>query len=140
MAIESGQETLTVTTIKRTFRVNLETPRGGDPMISIFREVWRLLADGTVLQQSQNFNPITVAAKDLADLAPYCQLTDEARALLQDPDEETLKKYLAIMPLITSIACDAAERREEARQAQQAQADQPTNLAPDPSGTQPPAA
>jgi hypothetical protein len=130
MAIETEQESVQIKTIKRSWRINLENPWGGESLISIFRETIRQLADGTVIQKEQSTNPINVPAKELADLAPYCQLSQQAKDLLEDPDEETLKKYLAMMPLITSIACDAAERRHEEQAQQQAQAQAQAQQAP----------
>jgi hypothetical protein len=43
MAIETGS--ISVTSVERTFRINIETPYQGDPWVTAFREV--ILSDGT---------------------------------------------------------------------------------------------
>lgn len=51
MAIDQGSETVTIKTEERTWRIQIETPKGADASITIFREVVRYLPDGTVLSK-----------------------------------------------------------------------------------------
>lgn len=49
MAIEQGTETIAVTSQERTWRINIETAKGADPVVTAFREVVKTAADGSVI-------------------------------------------------------------------------------------------
>ena len=51
MAIDQGTETIAVTSEERTWRVNIETPKGGDPVVTVWRETVRTGQDGAVLSR-----------------------------------------------------------------------------------------
>lgn len=51
MAIDLGTENVVVTSQERTWRINIETPLGGDPVVTVFREMVRTAADGTVISK-----------------------------------------------------------------------------------------
>jgi hypothetical protein len=51
MAIEQGTETVTVTSQERTWRVNIETAMGADPVVTAFRETIRTASDGSVISK-----------------------------------------------------------------------------------------
>jgi hypothetical protein len=53
MAITISTETIAVTTEERTWRVNIETPRGEVPTVTVFREVVRTDAPGAVISRVQ---------------------------------------------------------------------------------------
>jgi hypothetical protein len=51
MAIGLGTAPLTVTTQERTWRVNIETALNADPVVTIWREVVKTAADGTLVSK-----------------------------------------------------------------------------------------
>lgn len=51
MAIDQGTETLTITTKERTWRINIETAKGGDPTVTVHRETVRTTPDGTIISK-----------------------------------------------------------------------------------------
>jgi hypothetical protein len=51
MSVTVGTETVAVTTIERTWRVQIETLRGADPVVQGFREFVKTDANGNVLSQ-----------------------------------------------------------------------------------------
>lgn len=51
MAIDQGTETLAITTQERTWRINIETPKGGDAVVTVHREKVRTYPDGTVISR-----------------------------------------------------------------------------------------
>lgn len=54
MAIDQGTETLAIKTEERTWRINIETPKGGIPVVTIFREMVRIAPDGTILSKERS--------------------------------------------------------------------------------------
>jgi hypothetical protein len=54
MAIEQGTETVAVTSEERTWRVEIFTDKGIDPLVRVHRQVIKSLADGTVLSIQDN--------------------------------------------------------------------------------------
>lgn len=51
MAIDQGTETLAIKTEERTWHVTIETPKGGDPVVTVHREIVRTLPDGSVISK-----------------------------------------------------------------------------------------
>ena len=49
MAINRGTKSLTVSTEERTWRVNIETPLGGDPVVTVWRELVTKDAEGNII-------------------------------------------------------------------------------------------
>lgn len=48
MAIDQGTETTTLTSEERSWRINIETAKGADPVITVHREVVKSDASGVV--------------------------------------------------------------------------------------------
>jgi hypothetical protein len=51
MALALGTESVVVTSQERTWRINIETPLGGDPVVTIYRETVRTAVDGTLISR-----------------------------------------------------------------------------------------
>jgi hypothetical protein len=62
MAITMGTETVALTIEERTWRVNIETPRGEVPIVTVFREIIRADASGAVV--SREVGPVASRAAD----------------------------------------------------------------------------
>jgi len=56
MAIDQGTETIAVNTQERTWRINIETQRGVDPVVTAFRETVRTGPDGEVISKEISGN------------------------------------------------------------------------------------
>ncbi|MBW7968107.1 hypothetical protein [Bradyrhizobium sp. BR 10289] len=65
MAITQGTETIAVTTQERTWRVNIETPIGVDPTVTVYRETVRTAADGTLISRDGGV-PVTRRLSEVA--------------------------------------------------------------------------
>jgi hypothetical protein len=52
MALDQGTVTVAVTSQERTWRVSIETPRGVDPTIKVFREEVKTDANGIVISKT----------------------------------------------------------------------------------------
>lgn len=51
MAIDQGTATLALKTEERTWRINIETPKGGDPVVTVHREIVRTGPDGAIISR-----------------------------------------------------------------------------------------
>lgn len=51
MSIDQGTETIAIKTEERTWRINIETPKGGDPVVTVHREIVRTGPDGEIISQ-----------------------------------------------------------------------------------------
>lgn len=51
MAIDQGTETVLLVKEERTWRVNIETAKGADPVVTVFRERIMSAADGSVVSK-----------------------------------------------------------------------------------------
>jgi hypothetical protein len=51
MAIDQGTATIAVTSQERTWRVNIETPKGCDPVVTAYRELVRTGPDGAIISK-----------------------------------------------------------------------------------------
>lgn len=51
MAIDQGTETLVVSTQERSWRISIDTPKGGDPVVTVHREIVRTAPDGAVISK-----------------------------------------------------------------------------------------
>lgn len=84
MAIELGTETITVVSQERTYRVNIETALGSDPIVTAFREQVKTANDQTLMKhdtvmvrralsavvtETQPFTPATVGVITALELA-----------------------------------------------------------------------
>lgn len=49
MAIDQGTETIAITTQERSWRINIETPQGGDSTVTVHRETVRTAPDGSAI-------------------------------------------------------------------------------------------
>lgn len=65
MAIEKGTEMVAVTTEERTWRINILTPKGAMPVVTMHRETIKADAAGAVLAAEQNVT-VTRTAAELA--------------------------------------------------------------------------
>ena len=54
MAIAQGTTTIAVTSEERTWRVNIETPKGADPVVTVYREEVKSAADGSIISKAPN--------------------------------------------------------------------------------------
>lgn len=54
MAIEQGTETVSLTSEERTWRVEIFTDKGIDPLVRVHRQVIKSTADGTILSVQDN--------------------------------------------------------------------------------------
>lgn len=48
MAIDRGTKNVALSSEERTWRINIETPKNGDPVVTIYREVIASDADGII--------------------------------------------------------------------------------------------
>jgi hypothetical protein len=53
MAIDQGTATIAVDTQERTWRVNIETAKGADPVVTVWREVVKTAPDGSIVSKVQ---------------------------------------------------------------------------------------
>lgn len=51
MAIDQGTETLALKKEERTWRINIETPKGADAIVTVLREVVCTAADGSIFSR-----------------------------------------------------------------------------------------
>jgi hypothetical protein len=65
MAIDQGTETIAIKTQERTWRINIETPLGGDPVITSYRETVRTGPDGAVISREASVD----TSRALSDVA-----------------------------------------------------------------------
>lgn len=127
MAISTEHQNVSVQSIERSWRFGIDvdpykpddnnpaTDETADATITVFRETVTIM-NGQVVKVDQSYSPLSIRGSELEQLAEYCELSPAVRALLQDPDEDTLKNYLKIMPLIVALTGDAMKRRQEAQQ------------------------
>lgn len=53
MAVDQGSQSVVVTTQERTWRVNIETAKGADPVVTVFRELIKWTEDGTMISRGE---------------------------------------------------------------------------------------
>jgi hypothetical protein len=53
MAIDQGTATLTVASQERTWRVNIETAKDADPIVTVYREKIMTAPDGSVISREE---------------------------------------------------------------------------------------
>lgn len=124
MAIDLGSTSTTIGQKSVTWRFQADTyssagARIPDPVIEIFRGVLKTFGDTNIFRPS--LTPIKVKASELPSLAEFAEVPPELASLI--PDQASLVAHLATLPLLVAMACDAAERREQA--AQEAEAERP---------------
>lgn len=51
MAINQGTETVEVTTQERTWRINIETAKGADPIVTAYREIIKTGPGGVIISK-----------------------------------------------------------------------------------------
>lgn len=103
---------ITVTETRRTWRVDIESPTDEPPTNSIYRETVYTHSDGRVVNDRDS-HTIQVAIDDFAALADFAEIPAQYAAAL--PNTEVLREMLKLVPLLISLACDAADRRERAK-------------------------
>lgn len=85
MAIDQGTATLAVTSRERSWRINIETPKGADPVVTVFRQTVKTADAGStvaidaapaaqrnlsaVATETQPFTPATPGVVTGAELA-----------------------------------------------------------------------
>lgn len=75
MAIDKGEEAVTIRTEERTWRIQIETPKGLDPNVTVFRETVRSLPDGTIISKEateevrRSFSSISEQKFDIRGMA-----------------------------------------------------------------------
>lgn len=65
MAIDQGTETLAVTSQERTWRVNIETAKGSDPVVTVYRESVKTGPDGAIIAKER----VTDTQRSLSGIA-----------------------------------------------------------------------
>lgn len=66
MAIDKGTKTLDIKTEERTWRITIETPKGGDPTVTIHRETVRTAPDGSVISKEPGATVIRSLSRSAA--------------------------------------------------------------------------
>lgn len=66
MAIDQGTKTIAIASQERTWRINIETPRGADPVVTVFRETVSTDPDGNVIANEKSV-VVTRALSAIAD-------------------------------------------------------------------------
>jgi hypothetical protein len=112
MAIDLGTSTLTIQESRRTWRVNIESPLNQPPFVQIYRELVKVPSAGEPTTYP-DLTPLTVPGGDLSALAAWAEIPPEYAAYF--PDKAALGKFLKLLPLAVSLACDAAEREHSAK-------------------------
>ena len=117
MAINLGQSTKTFNAERRTWRFQIDSPKGEIPDIEIFRERCETAEDGS-FRTTIDPNSIRLSPQDLPGLASFFLVPLELKTLI--PDEATAATFLTIMPALLAIACDAADKKRIAEAGQAA--------------------
>lgn len=65
MAIDQGTETIEIATEERTWRINIETPKGGEAMITVYRETVKTGPAGEIILKQ----PSADVRRRLSDIA-----------------------------------------------------------------------
>ena len=91
MALSKAMERKAPTTVEeRTWRANIETPRGGDYSIQVYRQISYLDEDGEVVGKTElNTTPVSRMAKDIV----------KESVTLPDGTEVPAALILAALPL-----------------------------------------
>jgi hypothetical protein len=110
--IVSSNKPITVTETRRTWRVDIETPTDELPTNNIYRETVYEHSDGRVISERDS-QTIQVGINDFGALADFAEIPPQYAAAL--PNKEALRKMFKLVPLLISLACDAADRRERAK-------------------------
>jgi|SRR5947209_9693779 len=71
MAIDQGTETLAIKTQERTWRLTIETPKGGQYVATAYREVVRTTPDGTVISKEPSGMTSRVLSDVQAEVQPF---------------------------------------------------------------------
>ena len=103
---------ITVTETRRTLRVDIDTPLNTAPINNIYRETVYAHSDGRVITERDS-QPISVDISGFAALADFAEIPPQYAVAL--PSTEALRKMFQLVPLLISLACDAADRRERAK-------------------------
>lgn len=109
MAISLGQTTKTYTVENRSWRLEMNCPKGKTPDIKIYRERCETCLEDNTIRTTVYTNPIQVTPQELPSLAPFFEVPPELKALI--PDEATAAMYLGILSSLLAIACDAADKK-----------------------------
>jgi hypothetical protein len=71
MAIDQGTATIAVTSQERTWRVNIETPKGADPVVTAFRELVRTGPNGEIISKEPIGNTQRSASTVATEMQPF---------------------------------------------------------------------
>jgi hypothetical protein len=58
MAIDQGTEVIALTSQERTWRINIETPKGGEPVVTVWRETVKTASDGSIISREGVGRPV----------------------------------------------------------------------------------
>ena len=73
MAIDQGSSTVTINSQERTWRVNIETAKGQDPVVTAYREEVKTASDGTIVSKESNTQTqrsLSTVAKETQPFTP----------------------------------------------------------------------
>lgn len=99
---------VTMSEQRRTWCCSIMSPLGEQPRTEVYRERVRTLSNGET-SNYQDSNPIVVKPSEMAALAQFAEVPTQWQDVI--PDKAVLGKYLAMLPLLVAIACDAADRK-----------------------------
>jgi hypothetical protein len=71
MAIDQGTATIAVTSQERTWRVNIETPKGADPVVTAYRELVRTGPDGAIISKEMVGSTERAASQVATEMQPF---------------------------------------------------------------------
>lgn len=98
---------VTMTEDRRTWNCSIVSPLGEEPRTEVYRERVRTFSNGEVTIDQEG-SPIVVKASEMASLAQFATVSPQWRDVIP---QEKLGQYLAMLPLLVGIACDAADKR-----------------------------
>jgi hypothetical protein len=94
---------------RRTWCCSILSALGEEPRTEVYRERVRTLSTGEVTNY-QDASPIVVKPSEMGALAQFAEIPPEYAHLI--PDKAALGRYFSLLPLLISLACDAADRRQ----------------------------
>jgi hypothetical protein len=71
MAIDQGTATIVVTSQERTWRVNIETAKGADPVVTAYRELVRAGPDGAIISKEPIGDTQRSASAVATEMQPF---------------------------------------------------------------------
>lgn len=92
MTIDQGTKTLAVTTKERTWRTNIETPYGGEAVVTVWREVVMIGPDGKVISR-ENIGYTIIDQSAHADIVEKVEVAADAKRVVDIAAAEEAATY-----------------------------------------------